>query len=131
MGRYKTKLQAIQEANKNLLKEQYDEFEEARTRAWALQDKRDQDKKDFDKDGDVDELDEIQKELHRAITTWFGGRMTEWISHHKDEYGGVSQGIMKDEELISKKIEQIIGDVFAGINLLGGGRNSPYRGDRY
>ena len=87
MGRYKTKLQAIQEANKHLLKEQNDEEIPG----------------DFDKDGDVDESDEIQKELHRAITTWFGGRMAEWISHHKDEYGGVSQGIMKDEELISKK----------------------------
>ena len=34
MGRYRTKIQAIQEANKNILKEQYDEFEEARKQAW-------------------------------------------------------------------------------------------------
>ena len=34
MGRFRTKLQAIQEANKNILKEQYDEFEEARKQAW-------------------------------------------------------------------------------------------------
>ena len=124
MGRYRTKLQAIQEANKNILEEQYDEFEEARKQAWQLNDKG-----DFDKDGDVDKSDEIQKELHRAITTWLGGRMSHWVSD--EEYGSVSQDIMKDEELIGKKLQQIIGDVFAGTNLLGGGRNSPQRGNRY
>ncbi len=113
MGRYKTKLQAIQEANKHILKEQNDEEIPG----------------DFDKDGDVDESDEIQKELHRAITTWFGGRMAHWVNNER--YTGMSQVIMKDEAQISKKIEQIIGDVFAGTNLLGGARNSPYRGDRY
>ena len=124
MGRYRTKLQAIQEANKNILGEQTDEMDQQRKQAWELNDKG-----DFDKDGDVDESDETQKELHRAITTWLGGRMAQWISD--EEYGSVSQDIMKDEETISKKIQQIIGDVFAGTNLLGGGRNSPQRGNRY
>ena len=113
MGRYRTKLQAIQEANKNILKEQNDEEIPG----------------DVDNDGDVDESDEIQKELHRAITTWLGGRMSHWVSN--EDYGSVSRDIMKDEELIGKKIQQIIGDVFAGTNLLGGARNSPHRGDRY
>ena len=104
--------------------EQTDEMDQQRKQAWELvrQD-------DFDKDGDVDESDEIQKELHRSITTWLSGRMAQWISD--EEYGGVSQDILKDEELIGKKLQQIIGDVFAGTNLLGGARNSPQRGNRY
>ena len=42
MGRYKSKLQSIQEANKRILNEQYDEFEEARKQAWALVGKDDE-----------------------------------------------------------------------------------------
>jgi hypothetical protein len=38
MGRYRTKIQAIQEANKNILGEQYDEFEQQRKQAWELND---------------------------------------------------------------------------------------------
>ena len=133
MGRYRTKLQAIQEANKNILGEQTDEMDQHRKQAWELVGQDDvetgNDNGDFDKDGDVDESDEIQKELHRAITTWLGGRMAQWVSD--EEYGSVSQDIMKDEELIGKKIQQIIGDVFGGTNLLGGARNSPQRGNRY
>lgn len=119
MGRYRTKLQAIQEANKQILNEITDRELESN-----IPDRLDidNDNGDFDKDGDVDESDEIQKELHRAITTWFGGRMAQWVSH-----SGAPQEIMKDEELISKKIQQIIGDVFGGTNLLGGSRNSSYR----
>jgi len=93
MGRLsKLKKQAIEEANKRLLGEQYDEFEEARKQAWELNDEG-----DTDGDGITDRSDYFPD-----IDSQGGLEMDDIVSSLRDQLSKVTGKTFSPEQIAAK-----------------------------